>query len=151
MAVVAGDLELVGELIAGERGLATIAVARPDTTVQATVVNAGLLESPFDRSPVVGVVVRSAAAKVGYVRRNPQAAVTFRVSWRWATVEGPVTLVGPDDPQPGIDAERLRLLLREVYVACGGTHDDFDEFDRVMAAERRLALLVTPTRILTNR
>jgi len=151
MTDVAGDLELVGELIAGERGLATIAVARPDATVQATVVNAGLLESPFDRSPVVGVVVRSAAAKVGYVRRNPRAAVTFRVSWRWATVEGPVTLVGPDDPQPGIDAERLRLLLREVYVACGGTHDDFDEFDRVMAAERRLALLVTPTRILTNR
>src|SRR3954453_4424701 len=151
MTDVAGDLELVGELIAGERGLATIAVARPDGTVQATVVNAGLLESPFDRRPVVGVVVRSAAAKVGYVRRSPQAAVTFRVSWQWATVEGSGTLVGPDDPQPGIDAERLRLLLREVYVACGGTHDDFDEFDRVMAAERRLALLVTPSRILTNR
>ena len=151
MADVAGDLELVGELIAGERGLATLAVTRPDGTVQATVVNAGLLESPFDRSPVVGVVVRSAAAKIGYLRRTPRAAVTFRVSWRWATVEGPVTLVGPDDPQPGIDAERLRLLLREVYVACGGTHDDFDEFDRVMADERRLAVLVTPGRVLTNR
>ena len=151
MADVAWDLELLGELIAGERGLATLAVGRPDGTVHATVVNAGLLESPFDRSPVVGVVVRSAAAKIGYLRHAPRAAVTFRVSWRWATVEGPVTLVGPDDPQPGIDAERLRLLLREVYVACGGTHDDFDEFDRVMAAERRLAVLVTPARILTNR
>ena len=96
-------------------------------------------------------MVRCAAAKVAYLRRNPQAAVTFRVSWGWATVVGPVTLVGPDDPQPGIDAERLRVLLREVYVACGGTHDDFDEFDRVMAAERRLAVLVTPDRILTNR
>jgi PPOX class probable F420-dependent enzyme len=150
MAEAAGDLGVVQELIAGERGLASLAVSRPDGTVQATVVNAGLLESPFDRTPVVGVVVRSAAAKVRFMRRNPYAAVTFRVAWRWATVEGSVTLVGPDDPQPGVDAERLRVLLREVYVACGGTHDDFEEFDRVMAAERRLVVLVSTGRILTN-
>jgi PPOX class probable F420-dependent enzyme len=150
MAEGVGDLGVVQELIAGEKGLASLAVSRPDGTVQATVVNAGLLESPFDRTPVVGVVVRSAAAKVRFLRRNPYAAVTFRVSWRWATVEGSVTLVGPDDPQPGVDAERLRLLLREVYVACGGAHDDFEEFDRVMAAERRLVVLVSTGRILTN-
>jgi hypothetical protein len=34
-----------------------------------------------------------------------------------------------------------------VFVAAGGTHDDWDEYDRVMAEERRAAVLVTPTRI----
>jgi hypothetical protein len=48
---------------------------------------------------------------------------------------------------PGVDAERLRLLLREIFTAAGGTHDDFDAYDRVMAEERRLAVLVSPSRV----
>lgn len=47
----------------------------------------------------------------------------------------------------GIDGERLRLLLREIFTAAGGTHDDFDEYDRVMAEERRVAVLVEPERV----
>ncbi len=54
---------------------------------------------------------------------------------------------GPDDPLPAVDAEPLRLLLREIFTAAGGTHDDFGTYDRVMAAERRVAVLVTPARI----
>jgi len=45
-----------------------------------------------------------------------------------------------------VDAERLRLLLREIFTAAGGTHDDWDTYDRVMAEERRTAVLVTPER-----
>ena len=67
--------------------------------------------------------------------------------WEWAAAEGPVELVGPDDPLPGVDAERLRLLLREIFTAAGGTHDDFGTYDRVMADERRVAVLVNPARI----
>ena len=48
---------------------------------------------------------------------------------------------------PGVDAERLRLLLREIFTAAGGTHDDFDEYDRAMAADRRAAVLITPERV----
>ena len=33
------------------------------------------------------------------------------------------------------------------YVAAGGDHDDWDEYDRVMAAERRTAVLVVPRRV----
>ena len=55
-------------------------------------------------------------------------------------------LAGPDDPLPGVDAERLRLLLREIFTAAGGTHDDWPTYDRVMAEERRTAVLVTPER-----
>jgi hypothetical protein len=43
-----------------------------------------------------------------------------------------------------VDAERLRLLLREIFTAAGGIHDDFSAYDRAMAAERRTAILVTP-------
>jgi hypothetical protein len=56
-------------------------------------------------------------------------------------------LAGPDDPLDGIDGERLRLRLREIYAAADGTHDDFGAYDEAMAAERRVAVLVTPARI----
>jgi hypothetical protein len=65
-------------------------------------------------------------------------------------VEGTTTIIGPDDPHPGIDGEALRLLLREVFTAAGGTHDDWDGYDRAMAEQRRAAVLVTPTRIYSN-
>jgi hypothetical protein len=48
---------------------------------------------------------------------------------------------------PGVDAEGLRLLLRAVFSAAGGTHDDWDGYDTVMARERRTAVLVTPERV----
>jgi hypothetical protein len=44
----------------------------------------------------------------------------------------------------------LRLLLRDVFQAAGGTHDDYDTYDRVMAEERRAAVLITPRRVYTN-
>ncbi len=43
-----------------------------------------------------------------------------------------------------------RLLFRAIFTAAGGQHDDFDQYDRVMAAERLTAVLVPPTRITTN-
>ena len=64
---------------------------------------------------------------------------------------GPAELAGPDDPLDGVDAERLRLLLREIFTAAGGTHEDFGAYDRAMAAERRTAILVTPARVYRNR
>ena len=56
-------------------------------------------------------------------------------------------LAGPDDPLEGVDGEGLRDLLRGIFTAAGGTHDDWDEYDRVMAAERRVAVLVEPERM----
>ena len=48
------------------------------------------------------------------------------------------------------DAESLRLLLRDVFTACGGTHDDWDTYDRVMREEGRVAVLVPPRRVYGN-
>lgn len=56
----------------------------------------------------------------------------------------PSDLAGPDDPLPGIDTDTTRLLLRAVFTAAGGTHEDWDTYDRVMADERRTAVLITP-------
>ena len=47
------------------------------------------------------------------------------------------------------DADR-RLLLRAIFMAAGGEHEDWAEYDRVMDAERRVAVLVTPHRIYQN-
>ena len=65
-------------------------------------------------------------------------------------VEGPVDLAGPDDPLDGLDAGRVPQVLRDVFSAAGGTHDDWDEYDRVMADQRRLAVLVSPERVYSN-
>jgi hypothetical protein len=44
----------------------------------------------------------------------------------------------------------LRLLLRAVFAGAGGTHDDWDTYDRVMLEERRAAVLVVPTWVYGN-
>jgi hypothetical protein len=36
---------------------------------------------------------------------------------------------------------------REIFTAARGTHEDFDEYDQVMAEERRVAVLVEPERV----
>jgi hypothetical protein len=99
---------------------------------------------------VVAFVAMGGSRKLANLRVHPQATVVARVGWEWAAAEGPVELVGPDDPVAGIDAERLRRLLREIFTAAGGTHGDWDTYDDVMARERRTAVLVTPQRLYSN-
>lgn len=141
--------EAVG-LAAAESGLAVVSTVRADATVQATLVNVGLLQHPNGGAPVLGFATYG-KVKLANLRARPQVAVTFRDGWRWATVEGRAELVGPDDAQPWLaDADRLRLLLRQVFTAAGGTHDDWDAYDRVMAAERRAVVLIAPTRVYSN-
>lgn len=88
--------------------------------------------------------------KLANLRARPQLTATFRSGWRWVAVEGQSQLIGPDDPDASIDTERLRLLLREAFTAAGGSHDNWAEYDRVMAEQRRTVVLVEPTRIYSN-
>jgi PPOX class probable F420-dependent enzyme len=129
--------------------LAVVATVRADSTVQASLVNAGFMAHPETGERVVAFVTYG-PAKLTHLRRRPQTTITFRAGWEWATVEGPADLIGPDDPRSGFDAERLRLLLREVFRSAGGTHDDWDTYDRVMREQRRTAVFVTPARIYSN-
>ncbi|ETA92279.1 MULTISPECIES: TIGR03618 family F420-dependent PPOX class oxidoreductase [Mycobacterium avium complex (MAC)] len=137
-------------LAAAENGLAVISTVRADQTVQASLVNVGRLAHPANGQPVLGFTTYG-KVKLANLRARPQLAITFRNGWQWATVEGRAELVGPDDAQPWLtDADRLRLLLREVFTAAGGSHDDWDEYDRVMARERRAVVLIAPTRVYSN-
>jgi hypothetical protein len=66
-------------------------------------------------------------------------------------VEGTAELLGPRDPQPWLtDPDALRILLRDVFTAAGGTHDDWAEYDRVMAEQGRTVVFVAPTRVYSN-
>lgn len=137
-------------LAAAESGLAVISTVRADGTVQASLVNVGLLPHPAGGEPVLGFTTYG-KVKLANLRDRPPLAVTFRNGWQWATVEGRAELAGPDDSQPWLDdSDQLRLLLREVFTAAGGTHDNWDEYDRVMAKERRAVVLIEPTRVYSN-
>jgi PPOX class probable F420-dependent enzyme len=142
-------LDEVAALAAKEQGLAVISTLRADATIQSSLVNAGVMPHPLTGRPVLAFVTYG-KVKLANLRVRPQLAVTFRSGWAWAAVEGSAQLIGPDDPLAGIDAERLRLLLREVFVAASGTHDDWDEYDRVMAEQHRTVVLVEPVRIYSN-
>ena len=144
------DLDLVRRLVAADHGLAVVATTRRDGTVHASVVNAGVLEDPITNRPVVGFVASGSAVKLRLLRRSGRATVVLRAGWEWVAVEGTIRMVGPDDPPDGFAAEEVRLLLRDVFTAAGGTHEDWAEFDRVMSAERRAAVLVDPLRITSN-
>jgi PPOX class probable F420-dependent enzyme len=144
------SLDDVARFVGLDHGLAIVSTTRRDGTIQSSVVNAGVLDHPERGERVVAFVSAGSARRLEHLRARPRATVVFRAGWQWAAVEGSVDLAGPDDPMEGIDAENLRMLLRAVFVAAGGSHDDWDEYDRVMARERRVAVFVRPTRIYGN-
>jgi PPOX class probable F420-dependent enzyme len=144
------SLDDVSAIAASEHGLAVVSTLRGDASIQASVVNAGVLPHPATGDPVVAFVTYG-RVKLSNLRARPQVALTLRHGWRWATVEGRAQLAGPDDAQPWLPgSDRLRLLLRAVFTAAGGRHDDWDEYDRVMAEQRRTAVLVGPDRVYGN-
>jgi PPOX class probable F420-dependent enzyme len=137
-------------LAADESGLAIVSTLRADGTIQASLVNVGKLPHPATGQEVLAFVTYG-KVKLANMRARPQLAITFRKGWMWATAEGHAEIAGDDDPQPWLaDSEQLRLLRREVFTAAGGTHDDWDEYDRVMAEQRRAVVLVSPTRVYSN-
>jgi PPOX class probable F420-dependent enzyme len=142
-------LDEVMELAGREHYLAVVATLRADSTIQSSLVNAGALNHPITGQPVLAFVTYG-AAKLRNLRVRPQLAVTFRSSWSWATIEGNAELIGPDDLHPEVDVEQLRVLLRDVFTAAGGQHDDWDAYDRTMLEQRRTAVLVPPSRIYSN-
>ena len=141
------DLSPFAALVPQDHGLVTVSTLRDDGSIQSSVVNAGVVPHPITGGNVVGLVAMGGSRKLANIRRHPRLTVTVRAGWQWATVEGVAEIIGPDDPHPDVDGERLRQLLRDVFTAAGGEHDDWDEYDRVMAQDRRAAVFVTPQRV----
>jgi PPOX class probable F420-dependent enzyme len=144
------DLPAFAELAAQDSGLVVFTTLRRDGSAQSSVVNAGVMPHPLTHEPVVALVAVGGTRKLDHVRADPRCTVTTKAGWQWATVEGTAQLIGPDDPHPDVDDERLRVMLREIFTAAGGTHDDWDTYDRTMREQRRTAVLISPTRVYTN-
>jgi PPOX class probable F420-dependent enzyme len=143
------NLDDIEGIAAGDGHLAVVATTRADGSVQASVVNAGIVAHPVSGERVVAFVTYG-PAKLANLRARPRATVVFQTGWQWGAVEGTCEIVGPDDPLSGFDASRLPSLIRAIFRAAGGTHDDWEAFDRAMADERRAAVLLSPQRVYSN-
>ena len=144
------DISDFAELLSLENGLCVLSTLRRDGSIQASVVNAGVMPHPLTGEQVVALVARGGTRKLHHLRADPRATIVARAGWKWASVEGDAEILGPDDPHPDVDGEALRVLLREVFQAAGGTHGDWDTYDRVMAEERRAAVFLAARRIYSN-
>ena len=92
------------------------------------------------------VAVHGRSAKVRNLRRDPACTVlAVTVDWRaFVSVEGQASLFDASNT----DAEKLRVLLREVYRACGDKdHPDWEEYDQAMVDQRAVVVLVRPERM----
>ncbi|OLF16791.1 TIGR03618 family F420-dependent PPOX class oxidoreductase [Actinophytocola xanthii] len=144
------DLDAFAELVSLDNGLCVFNTLRSAGGIQSSVVNAGVLAHPLRQNQVVGLVAIGGSRKLAHLRADPRATIVVRAGWHWVAVEGNAEVVGPDDPHPDVDGGALRQLLRAVFTAAGGSHDDWDTYDRVMAQERRAAVLITPARVYGN-
>ena len=92
------------------------------------------------------VAVRGNSRKVHNLRRNPHCSVlSVKSDWRsFVIVEGQAQLFYARNTE----AEELRVLLREVYRACGDKdHPDWEEYDRAMVDQDAVVVLVPPDRV----
>ena len=142
------NLDDIRTLLADEHGLAVVSTVQSATRVLSSVVNCGIHPHPRTGEPSVAFVSGGGAARLRHIRGGSEVTVTIRRGWRWLGVSGPASILAVEDGE--LSGEDVRLLLRSVFQAAGGRHEDFDEFDRVMAAERRAAVFVAPARILGN-
>ena len=141
-------LRRVTELGSRDNWLAVLVTLRANGKPSVSVINAGVLPHPVTGEPVVALVSRGNTAKLANLRRAGEATLVFRAGWEWISVSGPTEIAGPDDDLPGVTD--IPQLLRDVYHAAGGHHDDLNEYDRVMAEDRRAAVFVKPERFATN-
>jgi PPOX class probable F420-dependent enzyme len=137
--------------LAAEAHQAVLATTRPDGTVHASLVSAGVMVDPVRSSLAVAAVVMGRARKLAYLRASGRAAATFVHGFEWVTAEGPISIIGPDDPHEAVPAATVPQLLRDVFTAAGGTHENWIEYDRVMAEERRTAVFIHVERTYRNR
>src|SRR4051795_13722414 len=96
-------LDDFNQVAGGDQYLCIVTTTRADGSVQASLVNAAVLAHPTTGEAVVGLVAGGGARKLVHLRARPRMTIVARNGWQWAAVEGPVELIGPDDPYPGVD------------------------------------------------
>ena len=140
----------VKEFLSLENGLSTVSTVQADGRILSSVINCGIVPDPIDSSLCVAFVSVSGAARLKHIERGSEITVSVRRGWKWVAVSGKANLYGPRNLSEGFDDESLRLLLREVFIAAGGTHENFDEYDQVMSTEQRVVVCISIDRIIGN-
>ena len=118
-----------------------ISTRRPNGATHASIVVCGAFEG---HAAFVSVYPRS--QKITNLRRDPNCTVlAVTEDWRqYVSVEGKATLFDYDNTE----AERFRLMLRDVYMACSHTeHPNWDEYDQAMIDQEAVVVLVQPERV----
>ena len=118
-----------------------ITTFQPDGSAHASIVVCGAYQSH-----AAFVIVRGTSVKVRNLQRDPRCTVlAVAADWRsWATVEGEAQLFD----YRNTEAEKLRLMLRDVYRACGDQdHPDWEEYDQAMRQQDAVVVLVRPQRV----
>jgi len=118
---------------------AVVNTFRKSGAIQASVVKAGAY-----KDGIVFVAIGN-SAKLINLARNPRCTVTMvSTHWQaWCVVEGKAIIRDWNNT----DHESLRLELRAAFKACGGHHDDWSEYDRVMREDYRAIVYVQPDHI----
>jgi hypothetical protein len=83
------------------------------------------------------ISTRAGAMKVLNIKRDPQVsicAVNDNFFGKWAQVDGTASI---------IELPEAMSVLRWVYSAIAGEHPDWGEFERDMAAQRRVVVAIS--------
>ena len=145
-----GSIEDVQRFLGQETGLATVSTIQKDGGILSSVVNCGVLPHPTTQKLCVAFVSAGNAARLKHIERGSQVTVAIRREWKWVSVSGKANLFGPEHLPENFDPEQLRILLRDVFISAGGVHDDFEEYDKVMASEKRVVVCVGVEQIRGN-
>ena len=92
------DVSAFAELVSLDHGLCVLSTLRRDGSVQASVVNAGVLPHPLTGVQVVALVAVGGARKLHNLRADPRATIVARAGWQWAAVEGDAEIIGTRRP-----------------------------------------------------
>jgi len=133
-------LDDVAEMLQ-QQPYAVVSTIRPSGTVQSTLVNVGIYRDG------IGFTTSGHTVKEYNLKHNPACTITIHHGPYWITAEGRAHLYSWDQTDP----ETMRRLLRELYVIAGGTHDDWETYDRVVREEQRAAVVMVPERIYVRR
>lgn len=144
------SLDTVRSFLSDEHGLAVVSTVQADGAVLSTVVNCGVIDHPVTHEPRLAFVSLGGAARLRHIRGGSPVTAAIRRGWNWVSVTGAAELIGPDDNAHALDADRIRILLRDIFSAAGGDHDDWDTYDQTMRDQARTAVLITPSRIRGN-
>lgn len=144
------SLDTVRSFLTEEHGLAVVSTVQADGAVLSAVVNCGVIDHPVTNEPHLAFVSLGGAARLRHVRRGSPVTAAIRRGWNWVSVTGAAEIIGPDDNPHGLEPDRIRILLRDIFAAAGGDHDDWDTYDQTMRDQARSAVLIAPDRIRGN-